>query len=144
MLLMLFTNVAAAQFDFNSDTPHTVKLLATRGDDPSLIPIGEVRIWEDSDYLYIQYMITNADWRLQSTHVYVSARYQEFTPVGDFTEPFRLELEQAHLAEMEYTYKIPITWPQNTKFRVAAKAEVLAIQGYTSDLEGLILSLIHI
>ena len=141
-ILMLFLSLlATAQFDSDSENTQTVKLLATRGEDPGLIPIGEVRIWEDSDYLNIKYIITNADWRLNSTHVYVSSRNQEFAPIGDYTEPIRLELEQAHLAEMEYTYKIEKNWPDGTKFRVAAKAEVLAIQGYTSDIEGLLDSL---
>ena len=141
-ILMLFLSLlATAQFDYDPENTQTVNLLATRGEYPSLIPIGEVRIWEDPDYLYIKYVITNADWRLNSTHVYVSSRNQEFAPIGDYTEPIRLELEQTHLAEIEYTYKIENNWPDGTKFRVAAKAEVLAIQGYTSDIDGLLDSL---
>jgi len=137
IFLLLSAYLSAADFDYNSEFPYTVKLLATRGDNPGLIPIGEVHIWEDPEYLYIKYVITNADWRLQSTHVYVKARTTDFAPIGNYVELFRLELEQAHMGEMEYTYKIPSTWPSGTKFRIAAKAEVLTIQGYTSDLEGL-------
>ncbi len=141
VFLLLPALLPAADIDVRSDTPHTVKLLATRGDSPKLIPIGDVRIWEDSDYLYIKYVITNADWRLSSTHIYVSARNQSFAPIGENIEPFRLEMEQAHMGEMEYTYEIPNAWPPGTQFRVAAKAEVLAIQGYTSDIDGLLESL---
>jgi hypothetical protein len=141
LFALLLSPLASADIWVTADTPHTVKLLATRGDHPGFIPIGEVRIWEASGYLYIKYVITNADWRLKSTHVYVTSRNRNFTPVGGYVEPFRLELEQAHMGEMEYTYEIPNQWPADTQFRVAAQAEVLAIQGYTSDLEGLIESL---
>jgi hypothetical protein len=141
MFMSYLTLLASAQIEFTPDSPHTVKLLATRGDDPGLIPIGEVRVWEEPGYLYIKYAITNADWRLSSTHVYVTSRNRNFTPIGSYVEPFRLELERAHMGEMEYTYEIPSQWPENTQFRIAAKAEVLAIQGYTSDIEGLIDSL---
>jgi hypothetical protein len=141
LFLILLAPLAAAQIHIESHEPHCVKLLATKGDNPGLIPIGEVRIWEDADCLYIKYMITNADWRLQSTHVYVTTRNPSFNPIEEHVEPIRLELEQAHRAEMEYTYRIPCQWPSGTHFCVAAKAEVLAINGYTSDIEGLIDSL---
>lgn len=141
MFMLILQLLASAQAGFTPDLPYTVKLLATRGGLPGLVPIGEVRVWEASGYLYIQYAITNADWRLKSTHVYVTSRIRNFEPVGEYVEPFRLELERAHTGEMEYTYEIPSQWPSGTQFRVAAKAEVLAIQGYTSDLEGLIKSL---
>jgi hypothetical protein len=141
MLVPLLMSAAAAQFDYTYDDPHTVRLLATKGDNPGLIPIGDVRIWKDPDYLFIQYAITNADWRLKTTHIYVSVRSDEFSPVEGSGRLDRLEFEQAHMGETEYTYRIDNVWPSGVQFRVAAKAEVLAIQGYSSDLEGLIDSL---
>lgn len=85
--------------------------------------VGTVTVWNENGYLYVKYQITEAEWYLTETHVWVGTDYnnipQNAAP-GQF--PYKKEFDDP---QTEYTFEIPADgWDCETNLYLAAHATV--------------------
>lgn len=108
--------------------PSTPDLIAGGGSPASEIVVGQVLVWNDEDYLYVKYSITDLEWCLTETHVHVG----EDEGLGDFPlagkqgnpVPGKFEHSDPHGC-VEYTYKISLDdWTVGDELYIAAHAVV--------------------
>ena len=92
--------------------------------------VGEVKVWNDAEYLYVKYEITGealtAGWVITETHLAVADSLAGIpqTKTGN-PIPGKFEHSMEHdPAVTEYTYTIPITWDPCTDLYIAAHAVV--------------------
>jgi hypothetical protein len=111
------TDVATFTPQFHTAiAPYTTPLIAGQDTD-----IGEVRVWNDADYLYVKFVSTG-DCLLE-THVAVEESWEDIpqTKKGN-PIPGHFEYSDPHACVHEYTYEVPLTWPAGTELYIAAHA----------------------
>ena len=118
------------------EDPSITPLLTSTGQENTRIPVGELRIWNDDKQLHVQYKITNADWRLTSTHLKILNNAEKVHQRQSFLHSNRYEREKIHAGVLEFTHKIPINWVAPRDLLIDADAEVMPVTGYTSDVMG--------
>jgi hypothetical protein len=59
--------------------PYVMDLLAGQFED-----VGDVKVWNDGDNLYITYELTDLDWTIMETHLYVGKNVAPTTAPGQF------------------------------------------------------------
>jgi len=129
--------VPVVGFAHTAADPYEKPLIAGGGNVNSAIRVGDVRVWNDEDYLYVKYVITNADWCITDTHLAVAPTLDGIpqTKKGN-PIPGQFDYSSAHECLSEYTYQIDLTWNPDTKLRIATHAVVQTITGYSFDIFG--------
>lgn len=115
-LLALLPAAASAH---TADEPFTTDLLA--GQD---IDVGDVLVWNDGDYLYVKYDITDPDWCLAETHLQVATSLDGIPQKNGNPIPGQFEYKNPLGCVDGYTYEIPLTWDPDTELYIAAHALV--------------------
>lgn len=75
--------------------------------------VGSIQVWNDDTNLYVKFNITNKDYAMTETHLYVGTEDEFFN--GKYIKngnihPGQLPYKGSHQpATMEYTYTIPLT-----------------------------------
>jgi len=89
------------------------------------IDVGNVEVWNDTDKLYIRYVVT-APWRLTETHLHVAKSLDGIpqTKKGN-PKPGKFDYKGEHAYETEVLYEIPLIWESDTELFVAAHAKVV-------------------
>jgi len=80
--------------------PYVTDLLAGQFED-----VGDVKVWNDGDNLYITYEITDLDWIITETHLYVGKNVAPTTAPGQF--PYDDE-DATSVSDTAVTYTIPL------------------------------------
>jgi len=100
--------------------PQKIDLLAGQ-----TLNVGEVKVWNDTENLYVKYVIDDTDWCLTETHLHVA------TSIGDIPQtkkgnpkPGQFEYKEKHDCELEFLYTIPLTWVPETELFIATHAVV--------------------
>ena len=107
--------------------PFTTDLIADGGDETSAIDVGDVLVWNDGDYLYVKYVITDSDWCLTETHLHVFLDNDEYTDVPQKNgnpPPGQFDYKEEHECVPDYTYEIPLIWDPEAPLFIAAHAVV--------------------
>ncbi len=122
VLCLAITALASMVSAHTQYDPFVTNLAAGRD-----IDAGEVLVWNDADYLYVEY-VTAADWCLSEVHLHVATALEGIpqTKTGN-PVPGHFEFESLHDCAAETTYMIPLTWATDTELFIAAQAEVSAV-----------------
>jgi hypothetical protein len=114
-----------------------VDLIAGGGNEKSEIDVGDILVWNDADFLYVQYILDDG-WCLTETHLHVASdlvdipQTKKKNPIpGHFTYN-----DEWDPCKTEHTYPIPLLWPSDVNLYIAAHAVVKKIIGYQLDLAG--------
>jgi hypothetical protein len=99
--------------------------------------VGDVKIWNDADYLYVEYAITDEEWCIIETHLEVAVSL-DGVPQTKKGNPIPGQFSYAgeHACVPGTTYSIPISWDPGTEVLIAAHGVV-----QTGGLHGLQASL---
>ncbi len=141
VLLVLLTFLSIGVLAHPPDEPFTTELLAGGGNLENAIPVGQVEVWNDGDYLYVRYIITQNGWCITSTHLHIATSWLDIPQKNGNPIPGQFDYKTPHECVTEYMYQIDITWPQGTELYIAAHADVCSVTGYSSDIEAFAASL---
>ncbi|MFX1307884.1 MAG: hypothetical protein ACFFDG_13820, partial [Promethearchaeota archaeon] len=140
-LILIFTSIlgiaATPVRAHTEEEPFIVDLIAGGGNEKSAIDVGDILVWNDADFLYVEYSLIDG-WCLTETHLHIASDPIDFpqtnkgNPIpGHFT--YNDEWEPC---KTEQTYTIPLTWSLDETLYIAAHAVVQKIIGYEPDLIG--------
>lgn len=118
----------AAAAAHTEGAPFSVNLLADgRADDGTPpIDVGDVEVWNDAHYLYVDYKITEADWCLTKTALDVQLNSGDIPQTKKNNPiPGKFEYSAVHDCVSEYGYMIPMTWDAGDPLFIAAHANVV-------------------
>ncbi|MEJ2251072.1 MAG: VWA domain-containing protein [Candidatus Lokiarchaeota archaeon] len=111
--------------------PYVTDLIAGGGNEKSAIDVGDLIVWNDMDYLYINY-VTNDGWFMTETHLHVATtldgipQTKKYNPIpGHFDY---IDYHDPSIQNFIYTIPLPDDW---TTLYVAAHAVVQKIIGYS-------------
>ena len=121
MLSMAFNTPA---FAHTEGDPFTTPLIAGGGNPKSAIDVGDVLVWNDADFLYVKYVITDTDWCLTETHLHIDISLDGIPQKNGNPIPGHFDYRMKHDCVTEYTYAIPLTWSPCTEVYIAAHAVV--------------------
>jgi hypothetical protein len=138
LLPFLFTTSVMAH---TADDPFVTDLIAGGGNPKSAIDVGDVLVWNDCNYLYVQYVITDPNWCITETHLAVATSPDDIpqTKKGN-PIPGQFEYYDVNDCITEYTYKIGLAdngWTAGTAIVIAAHA---VVWDKTSETEMVIFS----
>lgn len=104
VLTLLVTTLSVINADGTS-TIQTFDLLAGKN-----INIGSVNVWEDTDNLYVQYLITENDWEITETHLHIAANLGDIPKTAKGNPiPGQFAYSQNHDPAVDnYTYAISL------------------------------------
>jgi hypothetical protein len=124
-LLLVLPALALAHTE---EDPFVAELIAGGGNPASAIVVGEVQVWNDGDYLYVQYVL-NDGFCLTETHLHVFLDATIFSDVphkngNPIPGKFDYKSENNDCVSA-VTYEIPLTWPPDTSLCIAAHAAVV-------------------
>lgn len=128
-LAFLLALVPVQGFAHTEDEPSVVNLIADGGSEATAIDVGDVSVWNDADYLYVKYEITDPDWCLTKTHLHVADTLEGIpqTSKGN-PKPGQFKYKMDHDCVGEYTYSIGLgEWSTDTVLYIAAHAEVISV-----------------
>jgi len=116
------------------DDPQVIDLLAGQ-----TIDVGDVLVWNDGDYLYVRYVITDSDWCLTETHLQVATSLDGIpqTKTGN-PKPGQFEENDEHdcVTEVEYKYNlIERGWSLDQNLSIAAHAVVKNLTVIESEIQ---------
>jgi len=130
---LMLALVPAAAFAHDADDPFVTELIAGGGNPKSATDVGEVKVWNDGDYLYVKYVVDGEDWSMTKTHLAVATDPDDIPQKKD--NPIPGHFEYSGTGD---TYTIPLEeWDVDTELYIAAHANVQKLIGWESDLAGL-------
>jgi len=121
MLSMTFVPKAMAHTE---EDPFVTDLIAGGGNPKSAITVGDVKVWNDAEYLYVKYVITDTDWCLTETHLHIAAFAEGIPQKNGNPPPGQFDYQMEHDCVTEYTYAIPLTLSSDNQLYIAAHAVV--------------------
>jgi len=119
----LVVPVAVPAMAHTEAVPYDVPLFAgSEGED---ILFGEVNIWNDTENLYVQFVISESGWLLEQTHVHVATSLAGIPQTKNGGPKVgKFDHSDPHGLVKLYTYAIPLTWAPGTTLYIAAHADV--------------------
>jgi uncharacterized repeat protein (TIGR01451 family) len=116
--------------------------LAYTGNDVTVVDLiagqhmdaGEIKIWNDSDNLYVKY-IAATDWCLEETHLQVASSLDGIPQVNGNPIPGQFEYQNTGSCAPKFTYAIPLTG-DSCDLYIAAHAVVKNKKGPTETAWG--------
>ena len=106
-----------------ADDPQVIDLLAGQTN-----KVGEVKVWNDADNLYVKYVITDPDWCLTETHLHVAESEEDIPQKNGNPIPGHFAYsDEFDLADevTEALYAIPLDgWHVDQELAIAAHAVV--------------------
>ena len=116
--------VPVAVFAHTADAPFTTDLTAGGGNIKSAIDVGDVLVWNDGDYLYVEYVVTDANWCLTETHLEVAIALEDIPQRNGNPPPGKFTYKGEHDCVAGASYTIPLTWAADTELLIAAHGVV--------------------
>ena len=121
-LMLAFVPVAASAH--TADDPFVTDLTAGGGNIKSAMDVGDVQVWNDGDYLYVKYVVTDAEWCLTETHLEVATSLEEIPQRNGNPPPGQFTYKGEHDCVAGLTYEIPLSWDPDTELLIAAHGVV--------------------
>ena len=133
-LMLLLTAVTIPYTSAQDACNPTAELIAGGGNPKSAINVGEVRVWNDCDYLYVKYV--TCYWCFTETHLHVADEPSDIPQteakgkgkgnVGGNPIPGKFDYKTEHdVCAHVYKYTIPLgDWTTGDELVIAAHAEV--------------------
>ena len=84
------------------ESPYVADLLAGQTED-----VGDVKVWNDGDNLYVTYNITDPDWRITETHLYVGKNNPNTLTTAPGQFPYDDD-DATSVTDTVVTYEIPL------------------------------------
>lgn len=90
------------------------------------IDVGDVKVWNDADYLYLKYIVDTEGWCITETHLHVAISLEDIpqTKKGN-PIPGQFDYKEEHDCVTEYTYEIPLEWDPSDELFIATHAVVV-------------------
>jgi hypothetical protein len=111
-------------FSHTADDPFVTDLTAGGGNIKSAMDVGDVLVWNDGEYLYVEYLVTDQDWCLTETHLEVATALEEIPQKNGNPPPGKFTYKGEHDCVADVTYSIPLTWDPGTELLIAAHGVV--------------------
>jgi hypothetical protein len=124
MASLIFALIPVTAFAHTAEDPFVTDLTAGGGNIKSAMDVGDVLVWNDGDYLYVKYVVTDEDWCLTETHLEVATALEDIPQVNGNPPPGLFTYMGEHDCVAGVTYEIPITWPAGTELLIAAHGVV--------------------
>lgn len=127
LIVMIFTIMLSnVVFAHTENDPYRTDLIAGGGSLDSAMHVGDVLVWNDADYLYVKYIITDPDWCITETHLHVADSFDGIpqTKKGN-PIPGHFEYSGMHNCVSEYTVMIQNEWDSETSLLIAAHASII-------------------
>jgi hypothetical protein len=121
-LVLVLVPVAALAHTAND--PFITDLTAGGGNIKSAMDVGDVLVWNDGDYLYVKYEVTDGDWCLTETHLEVATAPEDIPQVNGNPPPGQFTYEGKHDCVAEVEYEIPLSWAPEAEILIAAHGVV--------------------
>jgi hypothetical protein len=134
LLLLLGFALPNTAMAHTEGDPFVTDLIAGGGNPASAIDVGDVIVWNDADYLYVKYVITEPDWCLIETHLHVDTSWQTIPQKNGNPIPGHFDYSMEHECVTEYTYEIPQTWVDGDTLYIAAHAVVMDTSCYQTAI----------
>jgi len=129
-LMLALAPVAA--FAHTADDPFVTDLTAGGGNPKSAMDVGDVEVWNDGEYLYVKYVVTDEDWCLTETHLEVATAPEDIPQKNGNPIPGQFTHEGEHDCVAGVEYKIDLSWAAGTALSIAAHGVV-----QTGGMDGL-------
>jgi len=124
----LLALLPAAALAHTEDDPKVVELLAGQTMD-----VGDVKVWNDGETLYIKYEVTDTDWCITETHLQVATSLEDIPQKNGNPIPGKFEENDEHdcVSEVLYTYNLADRgWSPDTNLFIAAHSVVQSFVGF--------------
>jgi len=124
---LMLTLLPVGALAHTADDPFVTDLTAGGGNPKSAMDVGNVEVWNDGEYLYVKYVVTDGGWCLTETHVQVFLDDFGFTDVPHKNGnpiPGLFTYQSEHDCVADWTYTIPIAWGPGTELLIAAHGVV--------------------
>lgn len=120
--------------DFNPSKKQ-VDLIAGGGNEKSAIDVGDILVWNDTDYIYVKYSLIEG-WWLTETHVHIASS-MELIPQTKKGNPIpgHFDYKNEHDYVSEFQYQIPLSWSLGDQVYIAAHGEVKYIESTSIEIE---------
>jgi len=120
-LVLVFASLPAlAHIESN---PFITDLTAGGGNPKSAEKVGVVNVWNDCDYLYVQFDTNFSGECMTETHVHVADSLDGIPQTKSGNPiPGQFEWSEPHGCVLEKTYTIPLTWATGDELYIAAHA----------------------
>lgn len=132
MASLIFALIPATAFAHTEGDPFITDLTADGGNIETAKDVGDVLVWNDGDYLYVKYVVTDGDWCLTQTHLEVATAPKDIPQAKGNPIPGRFTYNGEHACVADFTYAIPLTWDPETDILIAAHGVV-----QTGGMDGL-------
>ena len=130
ILVLLAAFIPTVVSAHTADGETVVDLIAGRH-----IDVGSVKVWNDTDNLYVKYM-TNTNWCLDETHLQVASSLDDIPQANGNPIPGQFEYQNTENCVHKFTYTIPLKG-DSCDLYIAAHAVVQKVKsGYYSDYKG--------
>lgn len=87
--------------------------------------VGTVQVWNDVDYLYVTYVVTDAEWCLVETQLHVANSADDIPKMNGNPAPGQFDYKTVHECIPDFTYEIELNGRGNgTPLVIAAHAIV--------------------
>ena len=102
------------------------------------IDVGNVSVWNDTDYLWVKMSIDAPDWRMTETHLAVATSLAAIPQTGSGNPkvgkfPYKMEYDPA---DVEKIYLIPLnSWTPGTTLYIAAHAVVVQFDEFCQVIQ---------
>jgi hypothetical protein len=121
---LMWALVPVVAFAHTADDPFITDLIAGGGNIKSAMDVGDVLVWNEGEYLYIEYVVTDGDWCITETHVEVATALADIPQAKGNPRPGRFTYGGEHDCVAGVTYSIPLSWDAETEVLIAAHGVV--------------------
>ncbi len=105
LALVLAIGLAVPVGAHTEESPYVTDLIADGGSPATATDVGDVSVWNDGTNLYVKYEITEADWEITGTHLYVGKNAPPTSSPGQF--PYD-DTDATSVSDTVVTYAIPL------------------------------------
>jgi hypothetical protein len=119
-------------FAHTAENPFVTDLIAGGGNEASAMDVGDVRVWNDGDDLYVKYEVADEGWCITDTHLEVATSLENIPQNNGNPKPGHFTYKNEHDCVPGVEYQIPLSWGLGTPLSIAAHAVV-----QTGGLDGL-------
>lgn len=87
--------------------------------------VGTVQVWNDGDYLYVTYVVTDVEWCLVETQLHVANSADDIPQMNGNPAPGEFDYKTEHECIPDFTYEIELNgWGDGAPLAIAAHAIV--------------------
>lgn len=105
--------------------PFVTDLIMDGGSLDTAMDVGDVLVWNDADYLYVKYVVTDTDWCITETHLHVAGEVAAIPQTKNGNPiPGQFDYISINDCVHEYTVMIQNIWDPETPLVIAAHADL--------------------